>query len=165
MAKNNFIIELLDGTKLSIAPNVIPSYPTIQDQAADLPEGREIVLNYQDPQSLFDVMTTDYMRIPDSLDTYVKWVSAVDYLGNIDALFKILNNMLIMFNDPNNLAAFKQNRKNVVKLMYTLPAIVETRFLTSRFILEYDASFSDFYISIKIYSSNNLNIIERWTGC
>ena len=159
MANNNFIIELLDGTKLSIAPNVIPSYPTIQDQAADLAEGAEIVLNYQDPTSLSTVMTTDYLHIPDSLDTYVKWVSAVDYLGNVDQLFKILNNMLIMFNDPTTIATFKQNKKEIIKLMYKLPPTVETRFLTPQFILEYDADLADVSITYKIIISDNLNII------
>ncbi len=117
MADITYNIQLSNNQTITIDQNLVQLYPSIQDQLGDLAPGGTVFLNYDDPEALYIVLSTDYLHTGHSPETYIRLIKAIDYLGNDKLLDTTLRTILQWFETPNVLSVLKQNKNEVRRLM------------------------------------------------
>ncbi len=117
MADITYNIQLSNNQTITIDQNLVQLYPSIQDQLGDLAPGGTVFLNYDDPEALYIVLSTDYLHTGHSPETYIRLIKAIDYLGNDKLLDTTLRTILQWFETTNVLSVLKQNKNEVRRLM------------------------------------------------
>ncbi len=162
MADITYTIQLSNDQTVTIDQNLVQLYPTIANQLGDLAPGNNIVLAYDDPAALYTVLSTDYLHTGHSLETYVRLVKAVDYLGNDKLLDKTLKTIIQWFDTSDVLSVLKQNKDEVKRLMKSLRDTEQWRMLELytpvRPVYSFDGENTN-YINLEYIVSDNLDYI------
>ena len=120
----SYVLQLNDGQTLEYPVKDVDFYPTIKGNIEYLAidPGDTIILNYSDPEYLYKIFTTNYLKTNYNLDDFVRIANAVDFLGNDDILKQLMASLVTWFTDPVLLNQFKANKTNVEDAMFNLNA-------------------------------------------
>ncbi len=129
MEQNNITIRLLDKREITLSPEQVELYPTIQDQIADLVlgPGNIVDINYPNPKSLYQLLTNPNEALP--FDSFLNMIEAADYVRNDDILNNLLVQMAAMFNRDSFKIFNKVIQESMIDLVYHLRDTVLSRFL------------------------------------
>ncbi len=124
---NNITIRLLDGSQITLSPEQIELYPTIQDQTTDLVPGNIVDINYPQPQALHQLLTNPNEALPFNL--FLDMIEAADYVRNDNILNNLLVQMATTFTKESFTDATTEIKENMIDLVYHLRDTVLYRFL------------------------------------
>ncbi len=162
-------IKLADDTILDLPENVIDFYPTIAGHIEDLRAlGADpdtiIILGYPDAESLYKVLTTDFLQINYKLDEFVNIANAVDFLGNDAMLNTMMKSLVGWFSVPSLIEQFRANKNNVKESMRNLQVGPQYLFLqnTDESMLDYQFQSLVNVNRYKVAISDDLSYVVIW---